>query len=150
MCHGPLGTSDEPTLQSLCRPPAKNLAEGLAALHETQRIGAKTEREAGFINALMTFYGDHDKRDHRNRVLAYETAMEDLAAHFPNGPEVQIHYALALSVAASSTDKTYARPLKAVDILEAEWQRQPEHPGVVHYLVHAYDCGHARSARPSA
>ena len=120
-------------------PPAKNLADGLAALQEAQRTGVKTEREAGFVNALLAFYSDHDKKDHRTRVLAYEKAMEDLAGRFPNDPEVQIHYALSLGVAASPTDKTYAKPLKAVAILEAEWERQPEHPGIAHYLVHAYD-----------
>jgi tetratricopeptide (TPR) repeat protein len=120
-------------------PPAKNLSEGLAALQDAQRTSAKTEREAGFISALLVFYADYDKKDHRTRVLEYEKAMEALAKRLPDDPEAQIYYALALSMAASPTDKTYAKPLKAVGILEAEWERQPEHPGVVHYLVHAYD-----------
>jgi tetratricopeptide (TPR) repeat protein len=120
-------------------PPAKNLAEGLGALQEAQRTGAKTEREAEFISALVVFYKDYDKKDHRTRLLEYEKAMETLANRLPHDPEAQIFYALALSMAASPTDKTYAKPLKAVGILEAEWERQPVHPGVVHYLVHAYD-----------
>jgi predicted Zn-dependent protease len=120
-------------------PPQKNLAEGFAALQEAHRSGPKTEREAGFINALLAFYRDHDQKDHRTRVLQYEQAMEALAARFPDDPEVRIYYALSLNVAASPTDKTYAKPLKAAEILEAEWNRQPDHPGVVHYLVHTYD-----------
>jgi hypothetical protein len=44
-----------------------------------------------------------------------------------------------LGVAASPTDKTYADQLRGAAILEAEWERQPEHPGIVHYLIHLYD-----------
>ncbi|HYG86691.1 MAG TPA: tetratricopeptide repeat protein [Azospirillum sp.] len=120
-------------------PPAKNLAEGLSALEAAQKIGPKTQREADYIDAMLAFYRDHDKLDHRTRVLAFEQAMETLAARYPDDPEARIYYALALNMAASPTDKTYAKPLKAADILEAEWQRQPEHPGVAHYLIHTYD-----------
>jgi tetratricopeptide (TPR) repeat protein len=120
-------------------PSAKNLAEGLDHLEEAQRIGAKTEREAGWIEALLTFFRDHDKQDHRTRVMAFERAMGDLAARFPDDPEARIYHALSLTVSAAPTDKTYARQLRAAEILEAEWRRQPEHPGVAHYLIHTYD-----------
>ena len=120
-------------------PSAKNLAQGLAALEQAQKIGAKSQREADYIEALLTFYRDHDKKDHRTRVLAYEEAMQKLTARYPDDPEARIYYALALNVAHAPTDKTYAKPLKAAEILEAEWQRQPEHPGVAHYLIHTYD-----------
>ena len=120
-------------------PSPKNLAQGLAALEHAQKIGAKSQREADYIEALLTFYRDHDKKDHRTRVLAYEEAMQKLAERYPDDPEARIYYALALNVAHAPTDKTYAKPLKAAEILEAEWQRQPEHPGVVHYLIHTYD-----------
>ncbi|NNM71549.1 hypothetical protein [Enterovirga aerilata] len=120
-------------------PTPRNLAEGLKALEQAMTIGARTERERGYLEALLVFYRDHDTKDHRTRVAAYEKAMEGLAARFPDDPEARIFYALALNVAASPTDKTYAKPLKAAEILEAEWTRQPEHPGVAHYLVHTYD-----------
>ncbi|MTV29259.1 hypothetical protein FTX61_28410, partial [Nitriliruptoraceae bacterium ZYF776] len=50
-----------------------------------------------------------------------------------------IYYALALVVAASPADKTFANQLKAGGILEAIAKRKPQHPGVVHYLIHTYD-----------
>ena len=65
--------------------------------------------------------------------------MKELAARYPDDPEARIYYALALDMAASPTDKTYANQLEAARILEAEWQRQPDHPGVAHYLIHTYD-----------
>ena len=120
-------------------PPAANLAEGLAALEKAQAIGAKTPRENEFIAALAAFYTDYDKLDHRTRVQAYLKAMEALAQRYPQDDEAQIYYALALDVAASPADKTYANQLKAAAILEGIFKRQPQHPGVAHYLIHSYD-----------
>ena len=111
-------------------PPAKNLPEGLAALEKGKAVGAKSARENDLINALATFYIDHDKLDHRARVVAYFKAMEEVAQRYPTDDEVQIYYALALNVAATPGDKTYANQLKAAAILENIFKRQPQHPGV--------------------
>src|SRR5262247_917749 len=120
-------------------PPAANLAEGLAALEKAKAIGAKTPRENEFIAALAAFYTDYDKVDHRTRVGCYLKAMEALAQRYPQDDEAQIYYALALDVAASPADKTYANQLKAAAILDGIFKRQPQHPGVAHYLIHSYD-----------
>jgi Tfp pilus assembly protein PilF len=120
-------------------PPVKNLAEGAAALEKGKAVSAKTQRERDYIDALSTMYTDYDKVDHRTRVLAYLKAMEQLAQRYPDDDEAQIYYALALNVAASPADKTYANQLKGAEILEKIWARQPEHPGVAHYLIHLYD-----------
>ena len=120
-------------------PPVKNLGEGAAALEKGKAVGAKTQRERDYIDALGAMYTDYDKVDHRTRVLAYLKAMEQLAQRYPDDDEAQIYYALALNVAASPADKTYANQLKGAAILEKIWTRQPEHPGVAHYLIHLYD-----------
>ena len=120
-------------------PSAKNLAEGAAALEKAKSVGAKTERERDYLAALAAMYADSDKVDHRTRLLAYAKAMEQLAARYPNDDEAQIHYALALNTSAPPADKTYANQLKGAAILEPIWQRQPQHPGVAHYLIHLYD-----------
>jgi hypothetical protein len=72
-------------------------------------------------------------------VQAYLKAMAAVAQHYPQDDEAQIYYALALDVAASPADKTYANQLKAAAILEDIFKRQPQHPGVAHYLIHSYD-----------
>ena len=120
-------------------PPAKNLTEGAAALAKAQSVGAKTERERDYLAALGAMYADYDKVDHRTRMLAYAKAMEQLAARYPNDDEAQIYYALALNTSAPPADKTYANQLKGAAILEEIAKRQPEHPGVAHYLIHLYD-----------
>jgi tetratricopeptide (TPR) repeat protein len=120
-------------------PPVGNLPLGLAAIEKAKAVGAKTQRERDFINAMSAFYTDYDKVDHRTRVLAYLKAMEGVAQAYPNDDEAQILYAIELNVAAPPTDKTYAMQLKGAAILEPIFQRQPRHPGVAHYLIHLYD-----------
>ena len=120
-------------------PPAKNLAEGAAAIAKGKSVGAKTQRERDYIDALAVMYADYDKVDHRTRMQAYAKAMEQLAQRYPNDDEAQIHYALSLNTSASPADKTYANQLKGAAILELIFERQPQHPGVAHYLIHLYD-----------
>ncbi len=119
--------------------PAPNLATGLAAIRKAQDIGAKTERERGYINALANMYADYEKLDHRARIGKYLKAMEALAAKYPDDDEAQIFYAITLNTSASPQDKTYAQQLKGAAILEPMWKRLPRHPGIAHYLIHLYD-----------
>jgi tetratricopeptide (TPR) repeat protein len=119
--------------------PAKNLAEGTAALAKAKSVGAKSQRERDYLDALGVMYAAFEKVDHRTRVVAYAKAMEQLAQRYPKDDEAQIHYALSLNTSASPADKTYANQLKGAAILEPIFKRQPQHPGVAHYLIHLYD-----------
>ena len=119
--------------------PAKNLAEGAAAIAKGKSVGAKSQRERDYIDALAIIYVDSDKVGHLPRTQAYAKAMEQVAQRYPNDDEAQIHYALSLNASASAADKTYANQLKGAAILEPIFARQPQHPGVAHYLIHLYD-----------
>ncbi|MGZ3324357.1 MAG: tetratricopeptide repeat protein, partial [Xanthobacteraceae bacterium] len=120
-------------------PPAPNLPLGLAAIQKGKAVGAKTQRERDYIDALAVFYTDYDKMPHGARVQAYLKAMEALAQKYPDDDEAQIFYAITLNVAASPNDKTYSNQLKGAALLEPIFRRQPRHPGVAHYLIHLYD-----------
>jgi tetratricopeptide (TPR) repeat protein len=120
-------------------PPAPNLAPALAAIEKAKAVGAKSERERDYIDALAVLYTDYDKIDYRTRLQAYLKAMEALARKYPDDDEAQIFYAITLNVSASPADKTYAQQLKGAAILEPIFKRQPHHPGVAHYLIHLYD-----------
>lgn len=117
----------------------KVLQDGLAAADKAQTIGAKTDRERDYIAAVGLLYKDAATLDHRARTLAYEKAMERVAAKYPNDREAAAFYALAIDQTAPPTDKTYANQLKAAAILEKLYAVEPEHPGVTHYLIHSYD-----------
>ncbi|HXG04818.1 MAG TPA: hypothetical protein VNO23_15565 [Candidatus Binatia bacterium] len=124
----------------LAGPPSESrLKSGAAAVARARAAGAGSQRERDYIAAIEAFYRDHDKADHRTRALAYEKAMEALAQRYPQDDEASIFYALALNITLDPKDKTYANQLKAASILEPIFTRQPDHPGVAHYLIHSYD-----------
>jgi len=120
-------------------PGPADLKAGAAAAEKAKLAGAKTQRERDYIAAIQTFYTDADKLDHRTRALAYEKAMDQLQARYTDDHEAAIFYALALLATAPPTDKTYVNQKKAGAILEALFVEQPEHPGIAHYIIHAYD-----------
>jgi len=120
-------------------PGPADLKAGMSALDQAKTAGAKTQREQDYIAAIGTFYKDNDKLDHRTRALAYEKAMEQLQARYPDDSEAAVFYALALLATAPPDDKTYVNQRKAGAILERVFVKQPEHPGVAHYIIHAYD-----------
>lgn len=120
-------------------PTAQGLKAGLDVVEKAKAAGAKSERERDYIAAIEKFYRDGDKIPHRQRALAYEQAMERLAAKYPGDSEAKIFYALALNITFDPGDKSYKNQLKAAGILDAVFKAQPEHPGVAHYLIHSYD-----------
>jgi len=120
-------------------PGSADLKAGTAAVEKARLSGAKTQRERDYIAAIDTFYRDSDKLDHRTRALAYEKAMEQLQTRYPDDHEAAIFHALALLATAPPTDKTYVNQKKAGAILESLFVEQTEHPGIAHYLIHAYD-----------
>jgi hypothetical protein len=115
------------------------LKEGAEAIQKAQEIGAATPRERDYIAALAALYKDHATVPHRQRALAYEQAMEQLAATYPDDVEAKILSALVISANHDLNDKTFARPLKAAALLEPLFVAYPQHPGVAHYLIHSYD-----------
>ncbi len=117
------------------------LARGVAAAAKAASLGAKTERESGYIDAIVTFYRDADKIDTVTRARAYEARMERLTTQFPDDDEAAIFYGLALVAHGMSTpaDKTYTYQKKAAEIFNRLLGKHPEHPGVAHYLIHSFD-----------
>jgi hypothetical protein len=121
------------------RAPAQ-LAQGRRAAEAASRLsGYASERERLYISAVGELYRDFEHADQGTRILAYERAMAALTAAQPADTEAKIFYAIALTASAPPTDKTYANQLKAGSILEPIWAKQPNHPGLAHYIIHTYD-----------
>ncbi len=115
------------------------LKAGSDAVAKAMAAPTKAERETDYIAAIAAFYRDSDKLDHRTRAVAYEKAMEQVYLRYPEDREAGVFYALALNATALPTDKTYVNKRKAAEILDKVWAEQPNHPGVVHYLIHSDD-----------
>jgi tetratricopeptide (TPR) repeat protein len=115
------------------------LERGRAATEKGLSTGSPTPRERAYIAAAGELFKDASTVPHRDRVLAYARAMEGVQRDYPKDVEAQIFYALAVSQTALPTDKTYSAQLKAAGILEPLWKQYPDHPGLPHYIIHAYD-----------
>jgi hypothetical protein len=112
---------------------------GRESVERGERRGAKTNRERAYLAAVGKLYDNFENTPQHVRVLAYRDAMREVAAKHPRDDEAQIFYASALVVAADPSDKTYADQLKAGAILEKLFAQEPTHPGLAHYIIHAYD-----------
>ena len=119
--------------------PVAALEQGRAAIAKARAAGAKTDRERDLIEAAASLFADFEKVDHRARIVAYEKAMEGVRKRYPTDPEIAAFYALAVNQTMVPTDKSYAQQLKAAAILEDLYKQMPNHPGIAHYLIHAYD-----------
>jgi hypothetical protein len=118
-------------------PPA-NLKAGWEAIQQGKTAKTQTPREAEYLAAIEVFYKDYEKIDHKTRAELYEQAMQRLHEHHPEDSEAAIFYALALNGAVDFNDKNYTKQLEAAAILN-EAKKQPNHPGIAHYLIHSYD-----------
>jgi hypothetical protein len=112
---------------------------GRQSAERGKELGAKTDRERAYLAAVGKLYDDFESTPQQVRLLAYRDAMGNVAAKYPEDHEAQIFYALALAVAEDPGDKTYADRLKAGTILEKLFAEEPTHPGLAHYIIHAYD-----------
>jgi tetratricopeptide (TPR) repeat protein len=120
-------------------PPAKDAQAASEALERARAIGAKTQRERDWIEAVSAYYRDYANVSLDDRLLAYTNAMEQMTQRYPDDFEAWTYYALMLQASAPKTDKSYANQLKSAAILEKLYKQNPQHPGVSHYLIHAYD-----------
>jgi len=119
--------------------PGDVLKRGWEAIEKARAASQKTEREIAWIEALAAYYERYATVPQQKRTANYEAAMAQLSARYPDDAEAAIFYALALNEAADPADKTYAKQLKAADILEKLEPKYPNHPGIPHYIIHSYD-----------
>jgi tetratricopeptide (TPR) repeat protein len=120
------------------RPPAQ-IQRGEEAVQHGRATGSPTPRERGYLEAAAKLFDHADTLDQATRMNAYRDAMQALAAKESGDSEATIFYALSLAITAPPADKTYASQLKAGALLEGLFAAQPDHPGLAHYIIHAYD-----------
>ncbi len=121
-------------------PPDTNaLSAGLAAYEKGKRLGPKTPRELAYLDAIGSFYIDYPTLEHVERARRYARAMAKLHETYPDDNEATAFYALALLATASPLDRAFTNQLRAAALLQQVAAVETNHPGVVHYLIHAYD-----------
>jgi tetratricopeptide (TPR) repeat protein len=120
-------------------PPAQTARAAWELLEKARAVPVKTERERLWLDAVRAYFRNHDTVAVEQRLTAYNDAMRRLAERFPDDFEAQVYYALTLQASAPKSDMTYANQLRSAHMLEKLYAANPQHPGITHYLIHAYD-----------
>jgi hypothetical protein len=121
-------------------PNEKVVARGLSEASAAENLaGTATPREKAYIAAIKAFYSDSGKLDDAARAKAYSDAMKEVYRSYPDDHEAAVFYALSLLTSEPHHDETFANRKEAAAILEKLFATEPDHPGVAHYLIHAYD-----------
>src|SRR5882672_6796146 len=130
--------------------PPKDVARAQAAIEKGRQMKA-SQRDKDYLEAIAAYWEDFANRTPRQRALARSKAYEALAAKYPKDDEAQIFNALYLIAIQQASDQTYSNSLKAAAILEKQFAKTPNHPGIAHYLIHSYDAPPtAQKGLPSA
>jgi tetratricopeptide (TPR) repeat protein len=122
-------------------PDKKRLETGHKELDQAKKQKNISAREKGFLESASVFFQKSGKLDEKARIAAYSAALEKWYASVPGDVEVGSFYALSLVALAYQEDSVKALELrrKAIAVLNPLFEKNPDHPGVAHYLIHAAD-----------
>jgi tetratricopeptide (TPR) repeat protein len=130
-----------------------DMIRGKAAVQTALELDAPTAREQGFITAVEAFFKDPEPAaadrpgDHQKRLRTWSEASLELHESIPDNVDAAAFYALseisyAMTYFSPHREREFDRELKAGALMEKFLEDYPEHPGLFHYLIHAYDSSH--------
>jgi tetratricopeptide (TPR) repeat protein len=121
------------------RPRPVDLERGWEAVRQATALQPATERERRFVAAAEAFFLEPASSDYWLRIRRWAAASERVYTIFPDDPEAAAFSALALLATTPADSITRSHADRAAGILLGVYQRNPDHPGAMHYLVHAND-----------
>ena len=123
----------------LWAPPAESVLKKGVKLLEVAETLPKSKKTEDYLEAIGAFYKDWETVDNQTRKQDYANKMKEMYLANQTDTEVAVFYALALRASAIPTDKTYAKQREAGSLLEELFKKEPNHPGIAHYIIHSYD-----------
>ena len=124
----------------LWAPPSKEeLSKGLTAVNTAKSKNPPTQREQAYITAIQGFYDGFETKDHPTRIAIWSEGQKKVMESNPDDEDAIAFYALSNLATAPKADKTFSHQKKSGAMLEELYIKAPEHPGVFHYTIHAYD-----------
>ena len=120
-------------------PTEAELQQGSQAVETAKSLKPPSDREQAYITAAGAYYKDWKKTNHQERIAFWKIAQKDVYQDNREDIDAAAFYALAILATAPKADKSYSHQKEAGVLLEDLYAREPEHPGIVHYLIHAYD-----------
>jgi tetratricopeptide (TPR) repeat protein len=121
-------------------PPDSRTASALEAIARARALSEGiTERERDYIEAAAALFEGHPQAGHIQRMRDHEEAMRRVMETYPDDAEATIFYGRITVGNAPPDDLTFSRQLHAAGLMEPLFEAMPDHPGLAHYLIHAYD-----------
>jgi tetratricopeptide (TPR) repeat protein len=120
-------------------PGEEELTKGWHAVQKAVALNTATAREKEYVAVVEAFYKDWETVNHKARLAKWEAAQEKLYKAHPSDIDAGALYALAQLATAPKGDKTFSHQKAAGALLEKLHAKAPEHPGLFHYIIHAYD-----------
>ena len=117
----------------------ESLKRGEALLKVAHTLTPNNDREKDYIDAVSIYFKGWQTLDTQTRKLKYESKMEELYNKYTGDVETAVFYSLAILATADLNDKTYGKQKKSGEILEKLFEKNPNHPGIAHYIIHNYD-----------
>jgi tetratricopeptide (TPR) repeat protein len=121
------------------RPTPADLARGADEVAAARAAPPRSEREQLFIDAVADFFDDRGQPDYWDRISRWEAAMRRVHEAFPQDDEASAFYALSHLAVAPADRSARANADRAAALLLPVYERNPGHPGAMHYLIHAND-----------
>jgi tetratricopeptide (TPR) repeat protein len=121
-------------------PSEDQTGKALAALEQAEALAVTaTPREQAYIEAVAALWRDHESVGFLDRMRAHEEGLQAVVAANPEDTEAAIFYARMMVANADPADLTFERQQRAAEILLPLFEAQPQHPGLAHYIIHAFD-----------
>jgi hypothetical protein len=117
---------------------SRRVLEKLAPTSDARIAKAALPAEKAFLAAAdRLFYGDDDKLV---RDKAYSEAMARMYDRWPDDDEVATFYALSLLGTVRAGDGGgFRRQALAASIAQRVFDKNPDHPGAAHFIIHSFD-----------
>ncbi|NGP88507.1 tetratricopeptide repeat protein [Fodinibius halophilus] len=121
------------------RPADTEFKAGSKAIAKAKGMDGVPHREMAYINALEPFFKNWEATSYRDQLSVFEEGYRELHEQYPNDEDGAAFYALGHLATAPPEDGTLSHQQKAGAMLEELHEKYPQHPGLFHYIIHAYD-----------
>jgi tetratricopeptide (TPR) repeat protein len=115
------------------------LKKGSEAIKTAKALKPPTKREQDYVAAVEAYYKNWKTVDNTKRLGNWEIAQEKVYEKNPNDIDAGAFYALAHLATAPKGDRNFTHQKEAGELLEKLRAKAPDHPGLFHYTIHAYD-----------
>jgi tetratricopeptide (TPR) repeat protein len=121
------------------RPSPDDIRLGRDEIGRARATGVATAPERLFIEAAVAFFDAPDSVAYWERIHRWQAALERVHSAIPSDPEGEVWLALADLAVAPPSDTSHRQSDRAAALLLDVYRRNPDHPGAMHYLIHADD-----------